>query len=76
MENESLATELLHTLKRTIHILTAIIFTELAVILVLIWLMLFVPVEEGEISQEAYDVDSSTITQQIGDDYGDSETDI
>lgn len=66
METENLATELLHEVKASARRWFFIAMAELLVIVILVVTMLFVPVEEYSVQQDAKDTDN---TQLIGGDY-------
>lgn len=79
MDNESLATELLAEIKKSARRWFIISMVELAILCTLIILLFVVPAEVTEeytYSQGVEDItDSTEITQRIGDDYGESNTD-
>lgn len=78
METEILATELLREIKASARRWFILSMVELLVIAILLIFLFVIPVEtctETEYQQEITDItDSSTITQNIGDNYGDNET--
>ena len=78
MENETLATELLKMLKVSARRWFIIAMVELAIIAILLIFLFVIPAETCEeytYEQEITDIqDSSRITQNIGDTYGNSET--
>ena len=79
MDNENLATELLTEVRRSALRWFVIAMVELVAIVTLIILLFVVPTETYEevtYTQGIEDVqDSTEITQRIGDDYGESNTD-
>jgi len=79
MENETLATELLHMLKTSAKRWFIISMVELAIIALLLIFLFVIPVEtytETEYQQEISDInEGNIINQTMGDSYGDSETD-
>ena len=79
MENETLATELLHMLKTSAKRWFIISMVELAIIALLLIFLFVIPVEtytETEYQQEITDInEGNIINQTMGDSYGDSETD-
>ena len=78
MENESLATELLIMVKISARRWFIIAMVELLIIAILLVFLFVIPADtytETEYSQEVENIDNgSDITQRIGNDYGDSET--
>lgn len=77
MENQNLATELLHEVKLSARRWFILSMVELLVIAILLIFLFVIPVEtytETEYQQEVTDIEGSDITQNIGDTYGDSET--
>lgn len=78
MEQQTLATELLSMVKTNAKRWFIIAIIELFIIAILLLFLFVIPVEtytETEYQQEITDIDSdNTITQMIGNDYGDSET--
>lgn len=78
MENQTLATELLHEVKLSARRWFILSMIELLVIAILLIFLFVIPVEtytETEYQQEVNDIEGSDITQNIGDTYGNSETD-
>ena len=77
MENQTLATELLHEVKLSARRWFILSMVELLVIAILLIFLFVIPVEtytETEYQQEVNDIEGSDITQNIGDTYGNSET--
>ena len=77
MENQNLATELLHEVKLSSRRWFILSMVELLVIAILLIFLFVIPAEtytETEYQQEVTDIEGSDITQNIGDTYGDSET--
>lgn len=78
MENETLATELLHMLKTSAKRWFIISMVELIIIALLLIFLFVIPVEtytETEYQQEITDIDEGNIINQtMGDAYGDSKT--
>lgn len=78
MENQTLATELLHEIKLSARRWFILSMVELFVIAILLIFLFVIPVEtytETEYEQEVTDIEDSDVTQNIGDTYGNSETD-
>lgn len=78
MENETLATELLHMLKTSAKRWFIISMVELIIIALLLIFLFVIPVEtytETEYQQEITDInEGNIINQTMGDAYGDSKT--
>ena len=78
MEHETLATELLKIVKTSARRWFIISMVELLIITILLIFLFIIPAEtytETEYQQEITDItDNNTITQNIGDTYGDSKT--
>jgi len=77
MENQTLATELLHEVKLSARRWFILSMVELLVIAILLIFLFVIPIEtytETEYQQEVNDIEGSDITQNIGDTYGNSET--
>ena len=78
MNQDTLATELLHEVKASAKRWFIIAMVELVAIVVLIILLFVMPsqiTEETSYEQDVEDVDTSDVVQRIGDYYGNSETD-
>ena len=75
MDNQSLATELLHELKQNARrwfiAFCIMVVLEIATIIGFLWYVTL-PVEEYTYSQEIEDIEGSDVRQIIGEDYGDS----
>ena len=74
MDNETLASELLHEVKSSARRWFIIAMVELAVIAILIVVYFVIPVEEYSVQQEAHDTESTRLVG--GDYYGQTEDNI
>ena len=77
MNQDTLATELLHEIKASARRWFIVAMVELIAIVVLIILLFVMPVEVAEevsYSQEVDDIETSDVVQRIGNDYGTCET--